>query len=126
MLFKRILFLCLTTVMFLSGCNSPVYNQTEANVADVTQRVIDARHQSDAQAKSAPPLLINQGVYVDRTPISLSRDPTWLKNRIILRGDQLPFSYYSRTIASGGGKDILTHYQVGLNQVTTVSLSYSG
>jgi type IVB pilus formation R64 PilN family outer membrane protein len=126
MFFKRILFLCLSVTVVLSGCNSKLYNQTEANVADGAQRAIDARHQSDASAKPPGPLVINQGMYVDKTPISLSKQPSWLKNKIILRGDQLPFSYYSRTIASGGGKDVLTHYQVGLDQVTQVSLNYSG
>lgn len=126
MFLKRVLFLCLSFTLFLSGCNSPLYNQTEGNVADITQRTIDARHKSDNDAKPAPPLLVNQGLYVDKTPISLSRDPAWLKNRIILRGDQLPFSYYSRTIATGGGKDVLTHYQVGLDQAAMTSLNYSG
>jgi len=123
---KRILLLCLSTLIFLSGCNSPLYNQTQANVADITQRTADARHKSDADAKPLPPMVINQGLYVDRTPISLQRQPTWLRNQIILRGDQLPFSYYSRTIASGGGKDVLTHYQVGLDQAAMVSVNYTG
>lgn len=126
MLVNRIILLCVSFLLFLAGCNNPMYNQTEANVADAAQRGIDLRHQSDASAKPVPPLVINQGVYVDQTPINLSKDPVWLKNRIILRGDQLPFSYYSRTIASGGGKDVLTHYQVGLDQAAQVSLNYSG
>lgn len=126
MFFQRLLILCFSVMLFLSGCNSPVYNQTEGNIADVAQRVVDARHYSDASAKPAPSLLVSQGLYVDKTPISLSRDPSWLRNKIILRGDQLPFSYYSRTIATGGGKDILTHYQVGLDQATQVSMNYSG
>lgn len=126
MLFNRIILLTLSFLLFLSGCNSPLYNQTEANIADATQRAIDKRHLSDISGKPAPPLVINQGTYVDKTPINLSRDPTWLKNRIILRGDQLPFSYYSRTIAGGGGKDVLTHYQVGLDQGSQVSLNYTG
>lgn len=126
MFVKRILFLCLSGMFFLSACNSPMYNQTEGNIADVGQSTIDARHKSDADARPAPALIVNQGLYVDKTPVSLSKDPAWLKNRMILRGDQLPFAYYSRTIASGGGKDVLTHYQVGLDQTTQVSLSYSG
>ena len=126
MFLKRILFLCLSATLFLVGCNSPMYNQTEGNVADITQRTIDARHKSDNDAKPEPSMLVNQGLYVDKTPINLSKAPVWLKSNIILRGDQLPFSYYSRTIATGGGKDVLTHYQVGLDQTTQVSLNYSG
>ena len=123
---QRILLLVLSITLVLSGCNSPVYNQTEANVADVVQRTNDAKQMSDNSAKPAPPLVVNQGLYVDKTPISLRKAPTWLQNKIIFRGDQLPFSYYSRTIGSGGGKDILTHYQVGLDQTTMVSINYSG
>src|SRR5690606_9422721 len=38
----------------------------------------------------------------------------------------LPFSYYSRTIASGANKNILTKYQIGLDPAVNVSLNYSG
>lgn len=126
MLFKRIFFLCLSFVAFLSACTTPMYNQTQANVADVVDRVNDARHKSDDSAKPAPVLMVNEGLYVDKTPISLAKQPSWLKNKIILRGDQLPFSYYSRTIAGGGGREVLTYYQVGLDQTSQVSLNYSG
>ena len=126
MFYKRILVLCLSTMVFLTGCNSPVYNQAEANVADVVQRNTEAKaHMVDA-AKPDPTLVINQGLYVDRTPISIAKQPTWLRNRIILRGEQLPFSYYSRTMVEGGARNILTHYQTGLNDKVMVSINYSG
>jgi type IVB pilus formation R64 PilN family outer membrane protein len=117
-------------VMFfslLTGCQSTVlYHQTEGNIADVKQRSTEALHKSDAAGKPLPSLVVNQGLYVDKTPISIYKDPSWLKNKIVLRGDQLPFSYYSRTVASGGGKNILTRYQVGLDASTKVSINYSG
>ena len=50
----------------------------------------------------------------------------WLKNHIIVRGEELPFSYYSRLIANGGGRSVLTRYQVGLEPSTKVSINYSG
>jgi len=127
MFYKRICLLALSIIaLTLTGCQTPaLYNQTNANVADVVQKTTEARHISDASGKPTPPLVINQGVYVDKTPVSLERDPVWLKNRLIIRGDQLPFSYYSRTIVSGG-KNVLTHYQVGLDQTVQVSVNYSG
>ncbi len=126
MLYQRILLLCLSTIIFLTGCNPAVYNQAEANVADVTQRATEAHAKMAATVNANPTLLMNQGIYVDKTPISLAKQPAWLNNRIILRGDQLPFSYYSRIIVSGGGRNIITHYQTGLNDKTTVTMNYSG
>lgn len=111
----------------LTGCmREGMYHQTESNVADVVQRTADMRHKDDAQAKPQPTLVVKRGLYVDQTPISLMKDPAWLKNKIVLRGDQLPFSYYSRTVAGGGGHNVLTRYQVGLDPSAKISINYSG
>lgn len=126
MIQKPFVFLIFFIVFFMSSCNNPVYNQAEGNIYDVKHRIITAKKISDDSGKPIPSLVVNQGLYVDRTPISLNKQPTWLKNRIILRGDQLPFSYYSRTIAGGGGHNILTRYQVGLDEAAPVSINYTG
>jgi MSHA biogenesis protein MshL len=123
---KRILILCLSAMVFLTGCNSPVYNQAEANIADVVQRNNEAKAHMAEALKPDPTLVINQGLYVDKTPISIARRPAWLQNRIVLRGEQLPFSYYNRAILEGGSRNILTHYQTGLNDKVMVSINYSG
>ena len=123
---KIIVLLFVIGFSLLSGCQEGMYHQTEGNVADVVQRTADKRHVADKQGKPSPTLVVNQGPYVDGTPISLAKEPTWLKNKIILRGDQLPFSYYSRTVAGGGGHRILTRYQVGLDPSTKISINYSG
>ena len=116
----------MASMLLLVACNSPVYNQTEGNVADVKIKTSEARAKSDAAARTKPALVVKQGPYVDTSPISLQKNPTWLKNYIVVRGDQLPFSYYSRTIASGAGPHILTKYQVGLDPSTNITLNYSG
>lgn len=123
---KKCLALIITSMFVLSACNSPVYNQTEGNVADIKLKTAAARAKSDASGKPKPALTVKPGMYVDTSPISLVREPSWLHNNIVIRGDQLPFSYYSRTIASGAGKNILTKYQVGLDPAVNVSMSYSG
>lgn len=123
---KRILVLCLSVMVFLTGCNSPVYNQTEANVADVIQRHSEAKAHMAEALKPDPTLIVNQGLYVDKTPISIARQPGWLQNRVVLRGEQLPFSYYNRMILEGGSRNVLTHYQTGLNDRAIVSVNYSG
>jgi type IVB pilus formation R64 PilN family outer membrane protein len=126
MLYKKVALLFILMTFVLSSCNSPVYNQTEGNVADVKIRTQQALKKSDTSGKPIPALIVEKGMYVDKTPISLAKQPTWLKNKIILRGDQLPFAYYSRTIVGGAGKNVLTHYQTGLDEAVKVTFNYSG
>lgn len=124
---KNIFLLLFAVIALLAaGCQNGVYKQTEGNVADVAIRSKQAFRKSDKDAKPLPTMVVNQGLYVDRTPISLARDPQWLRNTIILRGDQLPFSYYSRTVAAGGGRSVLTRYQTGLDSSVNISVNYSG
>lgn len=125
---KQFILLTVTVISFLlAGCQSDrTYTQAEGNVADASVRAAEARHTADNYGKPLPSLVVNQGLYVDKTPISLTREPTWLKNRIVLRGEDLPFSYYSRTIANGGGRYILTRFQVGLDEGPKFSMNYSG
>ena len=121
---KQWIVLFLTTAFMLAACHHPVYNQTQGNVADVKLRQEAARKKQDTDARTSLPLIVKQGPYVDMSPISIHGQPSWLRNHIVIRGDQLPFSYYSRTIANGASKTILTKYQVGLF-TNTVSMSYS-
>ncbi|MBA3661303.1 MAG: hypothetical protein H0W64_06225 [Gammaproteobacteria bacterium] len=123
---KKWFLLLLSMSIALTACNSPLYNQTEGNIANVKLKTQAARKISDASGKESPSLLVNKGLYVDTTPISLSHDPAWMKAPIIIRGDQLPFSYYSRTIALGAGTSILTKYQNGLDPALGVTMNYSG
>lgn len=125
MLYKKLAVL-LFLVLILTSCNSPVYNQTEANVADVKLHIDAARRQSNASGKPIPSLIVSDGLYVDKTPISLAKQPSWLKNKIIIRGESLPFSYYSRLIVGGTGQNVLTHYQTGLDDTVKISMNYSG
>ncbi len=127
MCYKQSIVLCLATLFVVTGCSvPPLYTQTQENVAEVAQRSKDAFVKSDNSANTLPPLVINQGLYVDQTPISLSREPSWMRNHIVIRGDNMPFSYYSRTIVSNMGRNILTRYQGGLDDKVTLSINYSG
>lgn len=129
MLYRRILsalILCSTILVFLTACNPAVYNQAEANIADVTQRNADAKARMVEAEKPTPTLVVNNGLYVDKTPISLARQPSWLRNRVILRGDQLPFSFFARTVVNDGSRNVLIHYQNGLDDKALISMNYSG
>ncbi len=119
-------FLCFLFMAFLIGCNSTTYNQTEGNIAEAKQREVAARSHMDALTKPSSPLMIKDGMYVDTTPVSLERQPDWLKNPIVIKGDQMPFSYYTRVIANAANKNVLTKYQSGLDPTIVLSMNYSG
>lgn len=127
MFFKKSIVLLFTvSALVLSGCNNKLYKQTEGNVADVAERSYEARQKSDTDAKAEPTLVVKQDAYVDRTPISIEHEPQWLKSQIVIRGEDLPFAYYSRLIVNGGGRNVLTRYQVGLDSNAKISMNYSG
>lgn len=123
---KKCIILIFSTAFILTACHSTVYNQTMGNVADVKLKAAHARRMSDAAIVPQAPLTVKSGPYVDTTPISLDRQPSWLHNHIIIRGDQLPFSYYSRTVASGANNSVLTKYQSGLDPSINISVNYAG
>lgn len=112
--------------LILVSCNSVNYNQTEGNVAEAKLKAAAARANLDAIGKPAPPLVIKDGLYVDTTPVSLEKQPDWLKNPIVIRGDHLPFSYFARVIVNGADKNVLTKFQSGLDANTTLSMNYTG
>lgn len=123
---RKLLCLLPFFIFLLSACHSALYNQTEANVADVKLHAQAADKKFDHALKNPSPLVIKQGPYVDLTPISIADNPQWLHNKIIIRGDQLPFSYYSRTIAAGAGSQVLVKYQSELDSALNVSMNYTG
>ena len=123
---KKWIFVWLAALITLTACQSPVYNQTEANVADARENIVAQRHKSDRDASHPSSLVVKQGLYVDMSPISVSREPTWLRSRIVMSGDQLPFSYYSRAVVGGSPTMILTKYQNGLDPEVLVNINYSG
>lgn len=117
---------CFFFMALLLGCNSTTYNQTEGNIADAKLREVAARAHMDAITKTPSPLVIKDGLYVDTTPVSLERQPDWLKNPIVIKGDQLPFSYYTHVISGAADNNVLSKYQSGLDPSTPVSINYSG
>ncbi len=119
-------FLCFFFMAFLLGCNSTTYNQTEGNIADAKSREVAARAHMDNLIKPPAPLVIKDGLYVDTTPVSLERQPEWLKNPIVIKGDQLPFSYYTHVISNAADTNALSKYQSGLDASALVSINYSG
>jgi len=118
--------LCFFFMAFLVGCNSTVYNQTEGNIADAKHSEVAARAHMDNLTKPTAPLVIKDGLYVDTTPVSLERQPEWLKNPIVIKGDRLPFSYYARIVSNAANNAVLIKYQSGLDASAPISISYTG
>jgi type IVB pilus formation R64 PilN family outer membrane protein len=117
----------LSGLVVLTGCQSPaLYHQTTDNILETQQRVKGALEKQNSMLAKAPPLVVNQGLYVDKTPIDLAHAPEWLRRPIILHGDKLPFSYFSRTVVGNTGRTILIHYQSGLDATENTSLNYAG
>jgi hypothetical protein len=118
--------LCSLLAGAVVACNSSTYNQTEGNVSDAKEHQVEAKAQLDNLSKAQAPLLIKDGVYVDTTPVSLQHQPDWLKNEIVIRGDQMPLSYYTRIISAAADKNVLMKYQAGMNSAMPLSISYTG
>lgn len=125
-MFKKWTILLFTTILVITACSSPVYNQAEMNVANVKMSAAAARAKSDHDAVVQKSLVVRKGMYVDKSPINLSKNPSWLNNRIVIRGDQLPFSYYTRVIGAAAGKNTLIRFQNGLDTNVNTSLNFSG
>ena len=125
---KKWIVLILSIAFVLTACHSPMYNQTEGNIADVKIRAAQLRKHDDIRAKlnENASLVVKKGSYVDTTPISINKRPGWLSNHIVIRGAKLPFSYFALLIAAGSGSQVLTKYQPGLDQNFAVSVNYSG
>ena len=126
MMIKQWHTLLLGTLFVISACHAPVYHRTEADIARTRATIQWAKQHAHDQYKTPPALIVKPGMYVDTTPIDLRKSPAWLKNPIVIRGDSLPFSYYSRTITSGAGNNFLTTYQLGLDTKVGVSMNYAG
>ena len=126
-IYKRIGLAFLSSFLVITGCQSPaLYHQTNDNILEVTKRSAAASQKQNSVVDVPAPLVVNQGLYVDKTPIYLNKDPSWLKNPIIVHGDDLPFSYFARTAVDKTGHTILLHYQAGMDASAKTSLNYSG
>lgn len=109
----------------LAACSTPkMYYKASGNV-DTTQATIkkDVQQQLD-QAKTNSSVIVKDSMYVSDQRIDLRRQPAWLQRSITLHGDELPFSFYSRSIVRNSS--VLTTYQQGLDPSLMVNLNYSG
>ena len=110
------------SVVTLSGCGTPqTYAESESHTLAVKNNIHEAnQHQKDA----SPPVVVKDDYYIDHEKVSLKRAPTWLNNRITIRGDNLPFQFYASKILKGTPEFV--HYDHSVNKNENVSMNYSG
>lgn len=126
-MYKRIVFFTLSFLLFLNGCQSPVYDQALRNTGDTRYKINVAKNNMyEKKLKTPDSLVVDTGYYVDKHPIDLKKQPSWLSNKIVLRGERLPFSYYSAAVAGGATHRLMTRYQDGLDAKIAFSMNYTG
>ncbi len=115
----------LTSAFTLAACSTPkLFSQSQENVNKVKTQIKDARQEGDTLTKPKSSVIVKDELYVDSVPINIKKQPTWLKGRISLHGDKLPFSFYSRNIVKSAG--VLTKYQHRLDPSLEISMNYTG
>jgi type IVB pilus formation R64 PilN family outer membrane protein len=113
-------------VFALSSCAQidQDYSKAESRIAQSNDTLAQIDKVEKKEISVAPASVVKQGIYVDQTPISLIKDPTWLKQRVSYSGDKLPFSFYSRKLVNPFG--ITTKYQAGMDISKSISMNYHG
>ena len=114
------------TTLCLTGCSSTTYKQTADNVAGERQSIALSQQSEDKMTHPSAAVLIKPGLYVDTTPVSLESQPEWLKNKVVIHGNNMPFAYYSRVVNSAAARDVLTKCQTGLDSSIKINVDYSG
>lgn len=118
----RIFLLATVSAFCLLGCQpSPVYDVTNGEIGN-SKNSID-----QVQAKEYPrpaPVVTQTGAYVDTKRVSLSRAPSWLRQSITIRGNNLPFSFYVSEILENTGYYV--HYDKGVSKKLLLSLDFTG
>ncbi len=110
-------------ILVLAGCmhGKKEYNKTVDGVDNVYNEV---RANENKMNQLPPPVVRDEGAYVDTTPVSLIHPPSWLKRKIFLKGNNMPFSFYVTQIFNKTGTII--HYGNSIDRAKLISMDYSG
>lgn len=117
---------CVPAIMFtLSACSSPAFfTEVKNNVDKTVDRVQVTEANENTTSLTTPVVIVKDELYVDTTPIDLSKHPVWLNNPLSLRGEKLPFLFYASNIVKSAR--VISTYQAGLNLDLMVDMDYSG
>lgn len=118
MLKKSLLLVLVAVSVLLTGCNPPpMYHEMEGNIQNTQDRL------GQAQVKTRS-VTDNPGMYVDTTPVSLDKAPSWLGDHVTLQGRDLPFGVYVRQVLQDSGMTV--QYSKDFPRDARYSLTYDG
>lgn len=111
----------ISIVILASGCG-PVktYKESEQAISDAAQTM----QQTRMPEAPVPAVITRSGYYVDTTPNSLEKQPTWLKDPITLQGQDLPLQFYVSRLLSKTNAS--ANYQPDMHQNKMLSINYTG
>ena len=123
---KKIIFkltiISLVVTALVCGCST---RQTLKDAELNAQKTADNIAREKANADTiAPPVVVVPGYYVDTNPIDTNTQPSWLKNKISISGQQLPLSFLVSHILRNTG--VIVKYSPEVQKNRPVSMSYSG
>ncbi len=109
------------TTLLLTACILPPYQHASERI-DQTDRQIAADKAADDER--APPVISRPGFYIDPNPVSLSKDPAWMRRSITLTAQNMPMDeLVSRLLRHS---DVNVRYDNSVEAKRPVSLHYSG
>jgi len=118
--FRVTIFILLILTLF--GCKPPpTYDMAKADVANTENKI------SLIEAEQLPPpapVVTMSGAYVDPEKVSLVRDRAWLRQRLTVHGNKLPFVFYVDQILGDTGTRII--YDTTINKRMPLSIDYTG
>lgn len=118
----KLAIISITAAMLLGGCSSrQTLKDADLNAQKVATNIDQQKTAADA---IAPPVVVNPGYYVDINPVDMDTQPAWLKSRISISGQQLPFSFLTSHILRNTG--VIIKYSPETQKNRPVSINYSG
>ena len=83
---KKVITLTISSLI-LAACATPPYLQANQRI-DQTSRQIAADRIADNLA--APPVINRPGFYIDTHPLTLAKEPAWMRRSVTLQAQNMP------------------------------------
>ncbi len=113
-------FSALFGIAIVSGCSS-TYTQANAKYAQTAQEI---DKQDNVAKKTAPPVVMKSGYYVDTRPISLRKPPAWLARKVSLQAHNMPFSILMNRLLRNTNVNVTYDNTVHAHRL--VDMNYTG
>lgn len=112
----------LATTLLLAGCSTRKVFKDADLANQKTSSAIDQAKANDNAI--AAPVVVNSGYYIDTNPIDMESQPAWLKNKVSITGQQLPFSFLVSHVLRN--TNIILKYSPEVQKSRPVSINYNG